>query len=49
MILCFAEDITATAACKLLKLNCKTINKYCNEFCLKILEAGLKEQEKEFG
>ncbi len=49
IILCFAEDITATAACKLLKLNRKTINKYYNEFRLRILEASLKEQEKEFG
>ena len=45
----FSEDITATSAAKILRLNRKTINSYYNEFRKKILEYSLREQEKELG
>ena len=45
----FSEDITATSAAKILRLNRKTINSYYNEFRKKILEYSLREQEKEIG
>ena len=45
----FSEDITATSAAKILRLNRKTINSYYNEFRNKILEYSLREQEKELG
>ena len=45
----FREDITATSAAKILRLNRKTINSYYNEFRNKILEYSLREQEKELG
>lgn len=49
IIECFAEDITATSASKLLKLNRKTVNRYYNEFRQKILEQSFEEHRKEFG
>ena len=49
IIECFSEDITATSAAKILRLNRKTINNYYNEFRKKILEYSLREQEKELG
>ena len=49
IILCFAEDITASSASKILHINRNTINAYYNETREKILQHSLKEQEKELG
>ena len=49
IILCFAEDITASSASKILRINRNTINAYYNEIREKILQHSLKEQEKELG
>jgi transposase-like protein len=49
IILCFSEDITASTASKLLKLNRNTINSYYNTFRRKLLEYSLKEEAKELG
>ena len=49
IIFCFAEDITATSAAKLLKLNRNTINSYYNEIRRKILNHSFAEQKKELG
>ena len=49
IILCFAEDITASSASKILHINWNTINEYYNEIREKILQHSLKEQEKELG
>jgi len=49
IIECFSEDITATSASKILKINRNTINSYYNEFRKKILEYSLKEHKKELG
>ena len=32
LVKCFATDITATAASKIVRVNLNTINRYCNEF-----------------
>ena len=45
----FSEDIAASSAAKILKLNRKTVNSYYNEFRRLILEHSLREQEKELG
>ena len=49
IIECFAEDITASSASKILKINRNTINSYYKEFRLKILEHSIKEQKQELG
>ena len=49
IILCFAEDITASSASKILHINRNTINAYYNEIREKILQHYLKEQGKELG
>jgi transposase len=49
IIECFSEDITATSAGRILKLNRNTINSYYAEFRKKILESSIKEQAKELG
>ena len=49
IILCFAEDITASSASKILHINRNTINAYYNEIREKILQHSLKEQERELG
>ena len=49
IILCFAEDITASSASKILHINRNTINAYYNEIREKILQYSLKEQAKELG
>lgn len=49
IIECFSENITASTAAKILKLNRKTINSYYNEFRERILEHLLRGQEKELG
>ena len=49
IILCFSEDITASSASKILRINRNTINAYYNEIREKILQYSLKEQEKELG
>ena len=41
----FSEDITASSAAKILKLNRKTVNSYYNEFRRLILEHSLHERE----
>ena len=43
LLLCFCEDITATATAKLVKVNRKTVNSYYNEIREKILKETLKE------
>ena len=45
----FAEDITASSASKILRINRNTINAYYNEIREKILQYSLKDQEKELG
>ena len=49
IILCFSEDITASSASKILRINRNTINAYYNEIREKILQHSLKEQAKELG
>ena len=49
IIECFSEDITASSAAEILKLNRKTVNSYYNEFRRLILEHSLCEQKKELG
>ena len=49
IIFCFAEDITASSASKILHINRNTINAYYNEIREKILQHSLREQEKELG
>jgi len=49
IIQCFSEDITASSASKILKINRNTINNYYNEFRQKILEESFSEQVKELG
>lgn len=49
IIFCFSEDITATSASKLLKLNRNTINAYYNDIRRKILQHSFAEQSKELG
>ena len=49
IILCFSEDIIASSASKILRINRNTINGYYNEIRKKILQHSLKEQEKELG
>jgi transposase-like protein len=43
LLLCFCEDITATATAKLVKVNRKTVNRYYNDIREKILKETLKE------
>jgi transposase-like protein len=43
LLLCFCEDITATATAKLVKVNRKTVNSYYNDIREKILKETLKE------
>ena len=38
IIECFSEDIAATSASKILKLNRKTVNRYYNEFLKKFFK-----------
>ena len=45
----FSEDITATSAAKLLKLNRNTVNAYYKEIRQKILAYSLQTQEQEVG
>ena len=49
IILCFAEDITASSASKILHINRNTTNAYYNEIREKILQYSLKKQAKELG
>ena len=49
IIFCFSEDITASSASKILRINRNTINAYYNEIRKKILQYSLREQEKELG
>ena len=49
IILCFSEDITASSASKILRINRNTINAYYNEIQEKILQYSLREQEKKLG
>ena len=49
IILCFAEDITASSASEILHINRNTIKAYYNEIREKILQHSLKEQERELG
>ena len=49
IIECFSEDITASSAAKILKINRNTINAYYNRFRELIFEYSLKEQKREIG
>ena len=49
ILLCFCEDITATAAAKLVKVNRKTVNNYYNDIREKILQETLKETPRDDG
>ena len=49
ILLCFCEDITATAAAKLVKVNRKTVNNYYNDIREKILKETLKETPRDDG
>ena len=49
IIECFSEDITASSAAKILKINRNTINAYYNRFRELIFEYSLKEQKQEIG
>jgi transposase len=46
---CFCEDITASAAAKIVEVNRNTVNKYYNEIRKKIFAAALKESPFEEG
>lgn len=46
---CFAEDITASSAAKILGINRNTINAYYNRFRELILQYSLQEQKRELG
>jgi transposase len=47
--LCFSEDITATAAAKLVKVNRKTVNNYYKVLRETILKETLKETPRDEG
>jgi transposase-like protein len=49
ILLCFSEDITASSAAKLVKVNRKTVNNYYNDLREKILKESLKETALEAG
>jgi transposase-like protein len=49
ILLCFCEDITASAAAKLVKVNRKTVNNYYNDLREKILKESLKETPLDAG
>ncbi|MFI3242520.1 MAG: IS1595 family transposase [Alphaproteobacteria bacterium] len=49
IILCFCEDITASSAAKILKLNRNTINLYYNHFRELIVQQSLQDNAQEFG
>ena len=49
IILCFVEDITATATAKIVGVNRNTVNRYFNIIREKIFKESLKETEKEIG
>ena len=49
IILCFVEDITATATAKIVGVNRSTVNRYFNIIREKIFKESLKETEKEIG
>ena len=49
IIECFSEDITASLAAKIMRINRNTINAYYNRFRELIFEYSLKEQKQEIG
>jgi transposase-like protein len=49
IILCFCEDINASSAAKILKLNRNTINLYFNHFRELILQQSLSDNALDFG
>ena len=49
IILCFVEDITASATAKIVGVNRNTVNRYFNIIREKIFKERLKETEKEIG
>jgi len=49
ILLCFCEDITATAAAKLVRVNRKTVNSYYNAIREKTLAESLKEMSADSG
>ena len=49
IILCFVEDITATATAKIVGVNRNTVNRYFNIIREKIFKESLKETEKKIG
>jgi predicted DNA-binding protein (UPF0251 family) len=48
ILLCFCEDITASSAAKLVKVNRKTVNNYYNDLREKILKEQLIETAQKF-
>ena len=48
IILCFVEDITATATAKIVGVNRNTVNRYFNIIREKIFNESLIESEKDF-
>jgi len=49
ILLCFCEDIMATAVTKLVKVNRKTVNNYYNSMREKILAQSLNEMSVDSG
>jgi transposase len=49
ILLCFCEDITATAVVKLVKVKRKTLNNYSNDLRETILKETLKETPRDDG
>ena len=49
IILCFVEDITATATAKIVGVNKNTVNRYFNIIRKKIFQESIKETRKEVG
>ncbi|MGL4985705.1 MAG: transposase, partial [Treponemataceae bacterium] len=49
IVLCFSEDITATAAAKIVKVNRNTINSYYKFVREKIVQKAIVEAGKECG
>jgi transposase-like protein len=49
IILCFAEDITASSAARIVGVNRNTINAYFYDLRIKVFQQALKESKQELG
>jgi transposase-like protein len=49
IILCFAEDVTASSAARIVGVNRNTINAYFHDLRIKILQQAVKESKQELG